>query len=160
LLEVKLKVAVVVPPKLVVEMTVPLSTSDTDVIPVAEVFVSLKVKLLKVTILVPGFVNRICCIVTPEAPGIWVELEGGFEPCEACTITSVGVPVNVMVEVTVAVAVGVVVLVAVFVKVLVDVDVAVWVAVLVDTPFVTVGVKVWVGVFVAVLVTVEVAGQQ
>jgi hypothetical protein len=125
LLDVKLKVAVVVPLKLVLEITVPLSTSDTEVIPVVEVCVSLKVKLLKVTILLPGLLNRTCCIVTLEAPGTWVELEGGFEPCEACTVTSVGVPVSVMVEVAVLIAVEVNVLVAVFVKVLVGVAVAV-----------------------------------
>jgi hypothetical protein len=56
LLLVKLKVAVP-PVKLVVEITVPLSTSDTEMIPVVEVVVSLKVKLLKVTILLPGLVS-------------------------------------------------------------------------------------------------------
>lgn len=56
MLLVKLKVAVP-PVKLVVEITVPLSTSDTEMIPVVEVVVSLKVKLLKVTILLPGLVS-------------------------------------------------------------------------------------------------------
>jgi hypothetical protein len=124
LLEVRLKVAIVVPPKLPVAITVPLSTSSTDVIPVVEAPGSLRIKLFKVTTLVPGFDNTTCWIVTLEAPGTWVELKGGFKPCEALTITSVGVPVNVIVEVAVAVTV----LVAVFVKLFVGVEVAVLVA--------------------------------
>jgi hypothetical protein len=121
---VRLKVSVV-PVKGVVEITVPSATRDTELIPVEEAPVSVRVKLLKVTLLLPGLVSWICCTVTPAAPGIWVELFGGLDPCEACTITTVGVKVNVTVEVGLWVAVEVVVRVAVFVKMLVAVKVAV-----------------------------------
>lgn len=86
MLDVKLKVAVV-PLKLAVEITVPSSTSDMEVIPVGGTPDSLRVKLLKVTTLVPGLVSWICCIVTLEAPATWVEFEGGLVPCEAWTVT-------------------------------------------------------------------------
>ena len=120
----KLKVAVP-PVKVAFEMTVPLSTSDTDVIPVGDIPDSVRVKLLKVTALLPGLVSWTCCIVTPEAPADWVELAGGFGPCEVCIVTSVGVVVNVRVEVAVEVAVGVAVLVAKLANVFVAVVVAV-----------------------------------
>ncbi len=53
----KLKVAVVPPVKLAVEITVPLSTSDTEVIPVGEAPDSVRVKLLKVTGLLLGLTS-------------------------------------------------------------------------------------------------------
>src|SRR5580658_1275337 len=121
---VRLKVSVV-PVKGAVERTVPFATRDTELIPVEEAPVSVRVKLFKVMLLLPGLVSWICCTVTPAAPGIWVELLGGLDPCEACTVTTVGVKVNVTVEVGVWVAVKVVVSVAVFVKMLVAVNVAV-----------------------------------
>lgn len=98
LLFVKLKIAVV-PLKLVVEITVPLFTNDTEVIPVGVVPDSVRVKLLKVTALLPGLVSWTCCIVTLDAPATWVELAGGFGPCEVCTVTSVAVAVTVKVAV-------------------------------------------------------------
>lgn len=57
LLVVKLKVAVGPPLKLALAITTPLSTSNMEVIPVVEVVISLKAKLLKVTIVLPGLVN-------------------------------------------------------------------------------------------------------
>lgn len=83
------------------DTTVPSSTSDTEVIPEGDAPVSVRVKLVKVTVFPPGLVNWICWTVTPAAPGTWVELMGGLEPWELWTVTSVGVVVNVKVEVSV-----------------------------------------------------------
>ena len=95
----KLKVAVL-PVKLAVAITVPFFRSETEVIPVGEAPVSVRVRLLKVTLFPPGLVSWICWTVTPDAPGAWVEPFGGFEPCEACiTVTTVGVEVTVTVDV-------------------------------------------------------------
>lgn len=44
-------------------------------------------------------------MVTPEAPWTWVEFPGGLDPCEAATVTGVGLKVGVMVKVNVAVEV-------------------------------------------------------
>lgn len=82
-----------------VVITVPLSTSDTDVTPVGSVIP--RIKLLKVTALLPGLVSWTCWMVTPEAPAACEELEGGFDPAAACTITCVEVAVKVAVEVEV-----------------------------------------------------------
>lgn len=100
---VRLKVAVV-PVKLAVEITVPLSRRDMDVIPAAEGPVE-TLRLVMVTTLALGLVSWTCCIRTLEAPATWEELAGGFGPWEASTVTIVGVGVVVIVEVVLEVSV-------------------------------------------------------
>lgn len=101
-----------------------------------ELPVSVKVRLVKVTLLLPGLVISICWTVTAE-PGSAMEFPGGFAPCEAITVTgvevhvtvgekvAVKVGVHVGLEVDVRVAVEVVVFVAVLTKVFVGVEVVV-----------------------------------
>ena len=136
----KLKVAVI-PEKAVVVRVVPLLSKAKLVmsagIPVPE---TVRVTADIFTVEGPGLINTICWAVTPEDPATWVELAGGFEPCDAETVTIVGVQLGVLDNVAVAVEV------AVFANVLVIVDVGVLV-------MVRVGVELGVGV--AVFVAVE-----
>jgi hypothetical protein len=110
MVSVKLKVTVV-PVNPVVVTTDPFFKRVTDVIPMGEFPDSVRVRLLKVTILPPGLVSCTCWTSTLEAPCGWEELEGGLVPWLACTVTGVGdgVGVTVMVKVGVeeAVALGV-----------------------------------------------------
>ena len=106
MVSVKLKVAVV-PLKLAVATTTPFFSKDTEVIPVVEAPVSVRVKLLRVTLLLPGLFNWICWTVTPVVPWIWVEFPGGLGPWEACSVTTVGVAVRVIVAVALLVVVKV-----------------------------------------------------
>jgi hypothetical protein len=97
---------------------------------------TVRVSEVRVTVLLLGFANTTCCTGTLVAPESWFELPGGLDPCEADTVTSVGVPVGVIV----------VVQVEVLVKVSVGVEEGV-----------EVGVKVFWGVALGVKVAVKVA---
>lgn len=96
---------------------------------------TVKVTAVMLTAEALGFVKRTCWTGTLVAPGSWFELTGGLGPCEADTVTAVGVEegvgegVVVAVEVTVKVGLFVGVAVAEDVGVLVAVEVAVFVAV-------------------------------
>ena len=152
----RLKTAVV-PLKVTVEMTVPFCRSDTEVMPTDGTPISVRVRLPRVTLLLPGLVSWICCTVTPALPGFWVESIGGVGPWEACTVTTVEVAVGVTVEVGVMVAVLVKVWVGVKLLVLVGVPEGVKVGVLVALlakVLVVVAVVLEVGLAVAVEVAV------
>ncbi len=118
----KLSVAVV-PLNVALVIDTPFSHSVTDVTSVEAFPVSDKTRLVSVTGLLLGFVTWICCTVTPDAPGAWIEFEGGEAPCETCKVIGVGVGVNVTVGVLVGVDVAVDVFVGTFVDVLVGVGV-------------------------------------
>ncbi len=126
--------------KLAVDTDTPFFKSVTEVIPDVVAPVSVKVRLVRFTGLIPGFVMTICSNDTPEAPGNCELLPGGDDPCETSTVTGVGDGVGVFVGVPV------------FTRVLVTVEVTVRVALLVA---VEVGVSV--AVFAKVLVKVGVA---
>ncbi len=91
------------PLKAAVAISVPLADKLIDVIPVGGVPVSERVILVSVTGLPLGLFTWICWMGTPEAPGIWMELPGGLNPCEAETVTGVGLKVGVTDAVEVAV---------------------------------------------------------
>ena len=121
------------------------------------------VRLVKFTGVVPRLVNTTEITETPDAPGNWVVFGGAGEPVENCTVSGVGVKVEVAIGLLVAVLVGVRVgeFVAVLVKVLVRLFVGVVVGVFVgcEVPVkVRVGVEVMVTVGLLVGVRVAVLG--
>ena len=110
---------------------------------------TVKVREVRVTVLPLGFVKTTCCTGTLVAPESWFELPGGLVPCEADTVTAVGVLVGVEEDVEVGVKVFGGVALGVKVAVKVAVRVGLWVAVFVAVPegvLEGVGVRVDVGV--------------
>jgi hypothetical protein len=108
---------------------------------------TVSVRDVRVTVLLLGFVSTTCCTGTLVAPESWFEFPGGLGPCEAETVTAVGVEEGVKVGVAVftSVFVGLAEGVNVGLRVALEVEVrvGVWVAV-------PVGVPVLIRVFVAV----------